>query len=89
LGFLRRLLGGAGPAPVVRDAADPGAAPPNARDWSDEDERAHELELARFEQGRTTELMRRQQRYGDRAWTPPAQGGERRADDGETGGEAG
>jgi hypothetical protein len=77
VGFLRRLLGGGS------DAGDLGDAPRVGGDWTDEDERTHELELARFEQDRTTELMRRQQRYEDRAWTPPAQGGERRAGDGD------
>jgi hypothetical protein len=81
VGFLRRLLGGADGGD---DGGAPGAsgAPPRAAGtgtWTDEDERAHELELARFEQDRTTDLMRRQQRYGDRAWTPPAQGGPKRA----------
>ena len=74
MGWLRRLFGGdetssrSGDAGVADDAA-----------WSDEEERAHELELARFEQDRTTDLIRRQQQYADRAWTPPAQGGPRRA----------
>ena len=81
MGFLRRLLGGGS------DASDLGDAPRVRGDWTDEDERAHELELARFEQDRTTELMRRQQRYEDRAWTPPAQGGERRAGDGDAAGD--
>jgi ABC-2 type transport system ATP-binding protein len=31
--------------------------------------------------GRLDELRQRQLRYADRAWTPPRQGGERRADD--------
>ena len=47
----------------------------------DDEERAHELELARFEQARLDDLVRRQQRYAARSWTPPAQGGERRAED--------
>jgi hypothetical protein len=72
MGFLRRLLGGDGKA-TETPASD------RAVGWTDDDERTHELELARFEQDRTTDLMRRQQRYGDRSWTPPAQGGERRA----------
>ena len=79
MGFLRRLLGGAGAPTGGSDSA------PARRDWTDEDERAHELELARFEQDRTTDLTRRQQRYGDRAWTPPRQGGERRAGEGDAG----
>ena len=82
MGFLRRLLGGeAGSSANDRAAGTPAAA------WTDDDERAHELELARFEQDRTTDLMRRQQRYSDRAWTPPAQGGSKRAGDDEGAGE--
>ena len=61
-------------------AADRGAA--TDTDLSvDETERAHELELARQEAARLDELQQRQLRFADYAWTPPAQGGERRADD--------
>jgi hypothetical protein len=86
VGLLRRLFGGARDG----EAADRESAQgqPEPLIDVDEEERAHELELARFEQERTTELMRRQQRYGGRSWTPPAQGGSRRADD-ETEGDAG
>jgi hypothetical protein len=70
--FLRRLLG--------RDDEPAADAEPDTSLTPDEEERAHELELARFEQERTTDLMRRQQRYGDRSWTPPDQGGPQRAD---------
>ena len=81
MGFLRRMLGGKDrPA----NDGDENVAP----DWStndavalDEEERARELELARFDQERVDDLVRRQQRYADRSWTPPPQGGERRADD--------
>jgi hypothetical protein len=83
VGFLRRLLGGGGPAaPADRPPtgeAEGGSA--TLDQDADAEERAHELELARFEQDRTTDLMRRQQRYGNRSWTPPAQGGSRRAED--------
>ena len=82
MGFLRRLLGGEGGSP---DGGGPQPGAPS--DSTDDDERAHELELARFEQDRTTDLMRRQQRYGDRAWTPPAQGGRKRAGENEGAGE--
>lgn len=83
MGFLRRLLGGEPGAPK----ADRPAGTAATSDWTDDDERGHELELARFEQDRTTDLMRRQQRYSDRSWTPPAQGGPKRAgDDEEAGG---
>ncbi len=88
MGFLRRLLGGdqksEGSADGDRSAEDDDE-PVSAADL-DGDERARELELARFEQDRTDNLVRRQQRYADRSWTPPAQGGERRADDGDAGG---
>ena len=87
MGFLRRLLGGnrknGGSTDDDRAADDDGELAASAD--LDEDERARELELARFEQDRTDDLVRRQQRYADRSWTPPAQGGERRADDGDTG----
>ena len=72
MSFLRNLFGG---------GDRPSSAEPVDAATTDEEERAHELELARFEQDRTTDLVRRQQRYGDRSWTPPAQGGDRRADD--------
>ena len=74
MGFLRRILGGG------RDATEPAAPPPDAA-AVDEEERAHELEMARFDQDRLDDLVRRQQRYADRSWTPPAQGGERRSGD--------
>jgi hypothetical protein len=45
------------------------------------DERSHELEVLREEQARLDELAQRQLRYADYAWTPPRQGGDRRADD--------
>jgi hypothetical protein len=85
VGFLRRLLGGDREGDAAADEA-------GASDDSDEasepvdvdaEERARELELARFEQDRVDDLVRRQQRYADRSWTPPAQGGERRSDDGD------
>ena len=92
MGFLRRIFGGGDrEASDAADGADgPGgpdktggsAAPADAA-TIDEAERARELELARFDQERLDDLVRRQQRYADRSWTPPAQGGERRADDGD------
>lgn len=73
MGFLRRLLGGPDDPPAVApDPVDPDA---------DAEERAHEIEVLRDEQGRLDELTRRQLRYADYAWTPPAEGGERRAED--------
>jgi hypothetical protein len=76
VGFLKRLLGGA-------SEGETDATPPPTQEQLDEEERAHELDLARFEQDRTTDLMRRQQRYSDKSWTPPAQGGEIRAGESE------
>jgi hypothetical protein len=95
---LRRLFGGGGraaeasdeiaaaPAPDANGAeageAPPTAAPPTA-DEIDAEERARDLELLRAEQDRLDELVLRQQRYADRSWVPPSQGGPRRSDDGE------
>ena len=59
----------------------PKTAPGETTRRPDQDERRYERELAEFELHRTDDLLARQQRYADRAWTPPAQGGERRADD--------
>lgn len=80
MGFLRRLLGGTGP----RD----GEPEPEPADEAaiDDEERTRELELARFDQDRVDDLVRRQQRWADRSWRPPAQGGPRRADDEEEAG---
>jgi hypothetical protein len=80
--FLRRLLGG---AKAAGDATEPATEPADAGTTSSDpeaDERARELDLLRGEQSRLDELRQRQLRYADRAWTPPVQGGERRADDG-------
>ena len=76
MGFLRRLLG------VGRaDPAAPDGEPEPDEAALDADERARELELARFDQDRADDLVRRQQRFSSYSWTPPAQGGERRAED--------
>jgi hypothetical protein len=44
-------------------------------------EREHEIDVLRDEQGRLSELQQRQLRFQEHSWRPPAQGGERRADD--------
>jgi hypothetical protein len=80
VGFLRRLFG-AGEPPAATDGDGAGEGAPQTAVDLDAEERARELELARFDQERLDDLVRRQQRYADRSWTPPAQGGERRADD--------
>jgi hypothetical protein len=77
MGFLRRLLG--------RDARADAAPDSGSVDEGDLDvdaeERAYELELLRGEQERLDELAQRQLRWAKDAWQPPAQGGDRRADD--------
>jgi hypothetical protein len=92
MGFLRRLFGGDQATDGAVDAAAPSEAAPSeaadserapARGPDEDDERAYELDLLRSEQARLDELAQRQLRYAEHAWRPPAQGGERRADDGE------
>ncbi len=80
MGFLRRLLGRPDDARGEDDSSSGAAAPAAPATSPEEDERAHELELARFEQDRTTDLVRRQQMYSDKSWVPPAQGGAARAE---------
>ena len=75
MGFLKRLLGG-----ESGSTAEPPAPPATPADL-DADERAHELDLARSEQDRLSDLQQRQLTYANYAWQPPAQGGTRRADD--------
>lgn len=79
MGFLRRLLGGGS----AEGSEAGGQAGGGSADQAtiDAEERAHELELAQFEQERIDDLVRRQQRFAAMSWTPPAQGGERRSDD--------
>ena len=74
MGFIRRLLGGG-----ADDAA--GVVPSFDAAEIEADERDHELEVLRGEQARLDELAQRQLRYAAYAWEPPAQGGDRRADD--------
>ena len=74
MGFLKRLLGGDS-AP-----AEPASPPPTPGEV-EADERDYELDLARGEQDRLSDLQQRQLKYADYAWQPPAQGGTRRADD--------
>jgi hypothetical protein len=75
MGFLRRLLGNGS------QDDDPVQAPAVDAATTDAEERARDLELLRDEQDRLDDLTRRQLRYADHAWQPPAQGGDRRADD--------
>jgi hypothetical protein len=77
MGFIRRLLGAPGPSPDD-DARSP--APDDAGLAADEQARDREL-LGEDARRLGDELLQRQLRYADRSWTPPAQGGARRADD--------
>lgn len=76
MSFLRRLLGGDDEGVAATNGSKPADPVDDA-----EAERIHERELARAEMERLDELRLRQLKYADKAWTPPAQGGERRADD--------
>jgi hypothetical protein len=78
MSFLRRLLGGDEGA---TNGSTPAGPPEGEALDPNEAERLHERDLMRAENERLDELRRRQLKYADRAWTPPAQGGERRADD--------
>ena len=82
MGFLRRLLGG-GEAPPDGPAA--AEAVPDSPAELDAAERARELEILRAEQERLDDLTQRQLRYEKYAWQPPAQGGDRRAEDNDPG----
>ena len=79
MGFLRRLLGGNEAQADAPEATSPDPAELEAA------EREHELEVLRAEQERLDELTQRQLRYEKYAWQPPAQGGERRAEDNDAG----
>ena len=73
MSFLRRVFGG-GQSADAGPAVDPAAA--------DAEDAERDAELARDDARRLSDyLLARQLRYADRAWTPPAQGGTRRADD--------
>lgn len=82
MGFLRRLLGGTDASDdAPGDLPAPAASPPTAADLVAE-EQERERELLREDALRLdNELIQRQLFYADRSWTPPAQGGTRRADD--------
>lgn len=90
MGFLRRLLGGGEradapetPSPDSAESAEPGPAELDAA------EREHELEMLRADQERLDELTQRQLRYAKYAWEPPAQGGDKRAEDNDSSGNGG
>jgi hypothetical protein len=73
MSFLRRLLGGS--------SREQPAEPPTTAD-AVADESAYERELLLEESRRLdNDLIQRQLRHADKSWTPPTQGGTRRADD--------
>ena len=91
MSFLRRLFGGDGPATPAPETVDAGDAQRQTGALSEADaeidadadtaERRRELDLLREEQARLDDLAQRQLRYARYAWQPPAEGGERRAED--------
>jgi hypothetical protein len=94
MGFLKRLLGartggadetgGSGSASGSGEAVPDVAAPSSAAAGSGLDENERDRELLRADALRLdNDLIQRQLRYASRSWTPPAQGGTRRADDGD------
>jgi hypothetical protein len=74
--LLRRLFLG-DPQPDGERPVEPSASQAEIEDA----ERDRERELMRGEAERLDELRQRQLRYAQHAWTPPPQGGEKRADD--------
>lgn len=72
--FLRRLVG-------ENEASNAQAPAPISPADIDASEREHELDVLRGEENRLDDLAQRQLKYARYAWQPPAQGGERRADD--------
>jgi hypothetical protein len=86
--FLHRILGGSR-ANDGDDEASTGVVDDKAASVDPAaEERQHELDVLRAEAERLDELTQRQLKYADHAWQPPAQGGERRADDGDAGSSA-
>ncbi len=82
MSFLKRLFGG---APDAADR-DPDATPGESVAEEQARERALLLEEA---ERLNDDLLQRQLRYQQHSWTPPAQGGTRRADDEDAEGERG
>jgi len=82
MGFLKRLLGGGSTESGKTAAVDAGSASGSGDPALDEIER--DRVLLREEALRLNDdLIQRQLRYADRSWTPPPQGGTRRAEDGD------
>ena len=89
MGIIRRLFGGgrsSDAAPSLSTEAIDAADPSDPADLAgpvdlDAAERAYELDVLRQEQARLDDLTQRQLKYARFSWQPPAQGGDRRADD--------
>lgn len=82
MSFLRRALGGGSKAGSGPKPASPTAPVGHAPTTPEQDELARDRELAREDALRMADDLRaRQLRYAERSWTPPSQGGSRRADD--------
>jgi hypothetical protein len=77
----RRLLGGAAEPNGEHTAGTTTSSSLGDSASPEDEERQYELDLAREEARRLGELQQRQLRYSNYSWTPPPQGGERRADD--------
>ncbi|MFN8630735.1 MAG: hypothetical protein U0838_10560 [Chloroflexota bacterium] len=75
MSFLRRVFGGGGDGGSGKGEPIDAAA-------ADREDAERDRALLREEAERTADdLIQRQMRYADRSWTPPSQGGTRRADD--------
>ncbi len=93
MSFLKRILGGdrnepdADPTGTGEASVRGTTAQPSTPDELAAEEIERERALLRADAERLSDdLIQRQMRYADRSWTPPAQGGERRADDADRGG---
>jgi hypothetical protein len=71
--LLRRMFGGTDPEVDDVPSVDPAEL--------EDQERQHELQVLRADHERLDELQQRQLRFAKYSWQPPAQGGDRRADD--------
>ena len=83
LGIFRRLRGS--DAPDAQSRADEAERTVDeARGAAEDAEAARELDLLRADAARLNDpLLQRQLRFADRSWTPPAEGGSRRAGEGD------
>ena len=77
MGFLKRLFGGDATADGSDDRGAAAGATNAAADEAERDRELLRAEALRLDD----DLIQRQLRYADRSWTPPAQGGSKRADD--------